>query len=155
MSLHIDIQRASSEPAPDEGEIHRWVASVMDRQRPGRDTELCLRLVDETEMAALNRTWRSKSGPTNVLSFPADLPEDLDLPLLGDVVVCSPLVAREAAEQGKSARAHWAHLLVHGCLHLLGHDHIDPREAGIMEDLETRLLADLGFPCPYEEEPVT
>lgn len=155
MSLHIDIQRACSDPAPDEDEIHRWVEAVMDQQRPGQDTELCLRLVDEPEMATLNRAWRGKSGPTNVLSFPADLPLDLELPLLGDVVICSPLVAREAAEQDKPARAHWAHLLVHGCLHLLGHDHIHAGEAEAMEALETRLLADLGFPCPYEEEPAT
>ncbi|GAB3316078.1 rRNA maturation RNAse YbeY [Haliea atlantica] len=155
MSLQIDIQRACSEPAPDEDDIRSWLSAVLDRERPGQDSELCLRLVDETEMTALNSTWRGKAGPTNVLSFPADLPPELALPLLGDIVICSPVVAREAAAQGKPARAHWAHLLVHGCLHLLGHDHIDPEEARAMEALETRLLATLGFPCPYEEEPVT
>ena len=155
MSLHVDIQRACSDPAPEEDDIRCWIGAVMDQQRPGQDSELCLRLVDEAEMAALNQAWRGKPGPTNVLSFPADLPAELELPLLGDMVICSPLVAREAAEQGKPARAHWAHLLIHGSLHLLGHDHIDPEEARAMEALETRLLAGLGFPCPYEEEPAT
>lgn len=155
MSLQIEIQRPCSDPAPDEDEIRRWTGAVMQHERPGQDSEICLRLVDEAEMASLNLTWRGKNGPTNVLSFPADLPAELNLPLLGDIVICSPVVAREAAAQGKPARAHWAHLLVHGSLHLLGYDHIDPEEARAMEALETRLLASLGFPCPYEEEPVT
>lgn len=155
MSLQIDIQRACSDPCPDEDEIRHWTGAVMQQERPGRDSEICLRLVDEAEMASLNLAWRGKTGPTNVLSFPADLPSELNLPLLGDIVICSPVVAREALAQGKPARAHWAHLLVHGSLHLLGYDHIDPEEARAMEALETRLLATLGFPCPYEEEPVT
>jgi probable rRNA maturation factor len=110
-------------------------------------------------MAQLNQHYRGKPGPTNVLSFPADLPESLQLPLLGDIVICAPVVAREAVEQGKPAAAHWAHMAVHGALHLLGYDHICETEATEMEDLETAILATLGFPCPYpdtvSEEPVT
>lgn len=102
-------------------------------------------------MTTLNRDYRGKSGPTNVLSFPADLPPELALPLLGDIVVCAPVVAREAAEQGKPLAAHWAHMAVHGCLHLLGHDHVEEADAVAMETLESTILAQLGFPCPYPD----
>ena len=87
-----------------------------------------------------------------MLSFPADLPPDLDLPLLGDLVICAPVVEREAAEQGKPIEAHWAHMLVHGCLHLIGYDHIEDNDADIMEALETRILTKLGFPPPYQQD---
>jgi len=109
-----------------------------------------VRLVDAPEMASLNKTYRGKDGPTNVLSFPADLPPDLDLPLLGDIVICAPVVAAEAREQHKSPDAHWAHMAVHGTLHLLGYDHLDENEAITMEALESAILADLHYPCPYQ-----
>ena len=148
MNLQIDIQRESAEPVPDEDDIRRWIAATLDGQR-SEDTEISLRLVDEPEMAQLNRAWRDKPGSTNVLSFPSDLPPELQLPLLGDIVVCVPVVLREASEQGKAPEAHWAHMLVHGTLHLLGYDHIDNDEAEAMEALETRILATLNYPCPY------
>jgi probable rRNA maturation factor len=100
-------------------------------------------------MTALNQTFRGKTGPTNVLSFPADLPPGTDAPLLGDIVICAPVVRREAQQQGKSLTAHWAHMAVHGTLHLLGYDHIDAAQAEEMESLETHILTGMHFPCPY------
>lgn len=159
MTAHVDIQSACSEPVPEEDDLRRWICAALDHLAPGKEVEVCLRLVGEAEMTALNRDYRGKIGPTNVLSFPAELPPELALPLLGDIVICAPVVAREAAEQGKPLAAHWAHMAVHGCLHLLGHDHIEEVDAVAMETLETTILAQLGFPCPYpdhaHEEPVT
>ncbi len=98
----------------------------------------------------MNATYRGKQGTTNVLSFPAGLPPDLGLPLLGDIVICAPVVHAEAAQQGKSPSAHWAHMTVHGTLHLLGYDHVDEEEAAIMEALESAILNELNYSCPYE-----
>lgn len=148
MNLQVDIQNESVEPVPDEDDIRRWISAALAGQREA-DTEISLRLVDEAEMGQLNETWRGKQGPTNVLSFPADLPAGLGLPLLGDIVVCAPVVQREAAQQGKAEDAHWAHMLVHGTLHLLGYDHIDDDDAEVMEALESRILGTLNYPCPY------
>ena len=148
MNLQIDIQCESAEPVPDEEDIRRCVQTALDGLR-GEDTEISLRLVDELEMSELNRNWRGKTGPTNVLSFPSDLPPELELPLLGDIVVCVPVVRREATEQNKSLEAHWAHMLVHGTLHLLGYDHIQEDEAEAMEARESAVLAALNYPCPY------
>lgn len=148
MNLQVDIQRESADPGPDTEDLRRWIAAALDSRR-NADTEISLRLVDEPEMAALNETWRGKPGATNVLSFPADLPAGLGLPLLGDIVICAPVVQREAQEQGKPAIAHWAHMTVHGTLHLLGYDHLENSEAEAMEALETQILASLDFPCPY------
>jgi probable rRNA maturation factor len=108
-------------------------------------------IVDETESQELNFQYRKKNKPTNVLSFPADIPDEVGVPLLGDLVVCAPVVEREAKEQGKTLEAHWAHMLVHGTLHLLGYDHIEDDEANVMEALETRLITQLKFPAPYAE----
>jgi probable rRNA maturation factor len=151
MSLTVDIQCASSEPVPDEDDIRRWIEAALLGQRDA-DTEISLRLVDIEEMTNLNQSWRGKRGPTNVLSFPAELPGELDLPLLGDIVICAPVVAREAREQGKALDAHWAHMVIHGTLHLLGYDHIEEHEAAAMETLETAILARLNYPCPYRGE---
>lgn len=151
MNLQLDIQSASAEPAPAEEDIRRWLTGALSGRAPD-DCEISLRLVDEEEMTALNRNYRGKDGPTNVLSFPADLPGELGLPLLGDIVACVPVVAAEAAQQGKPLAAHWAHMMVHGGLHLLGYDHIEDAEAHEMEALETAILAELNFPCPYEGE---
>lgn len=152
MKVHVDIQSASTEPAPEEDDIRRWISAALHQASASTGpAEVCLRIVDEAEMAQLNHSYRGKAGPTNVLSFPADLPPELQLPLLGDIVICAPVVLREAREQGKSASAHWAHMLVHGSLHLLGHDHIEAAEAAVMETLETRILGELGFPCPYSD----
>ncbi|WP_029404627.1 rRNA maturation RNase YbeY [Stutzerimonas stutzeri] len=149
--IELDLQVAASGTIPDEADLRRWCELAL-RQRKG-DSELTIRLVEEDEGRELNRTWRQKDYPTNVLSFPADVPDELlDIPLLGDLVICVPVVEREAAEQGKALQAHWAHLVMHGCLHLLGYDHIDDEEAEEMESLERQLLAELGHPDPYADE---
>ena len=116
-----------------------------------RKADLAIRLVDEREGRSLNRHYRGKDYATNVLSFPAELPEGVTLPLLGDLVVCAPVVAREARKQGKLPAAHYAHLTIHGVLHLLGLDHDNEREALVMEQLERDILATLGYTDPYLE----
>lgn len=149
--LELDLQLASEATAPTQAQFRLWCEMGL-RQRAA-DSELTIRLVDEAEGRELNNTWRHKDYATNVLSFPADVPDEmLDIPLLGDLVICVPVVAREAAEQGKSLDAHWAHLVIHGCLHLLGYDHIDDDEAEEMEALEQTLLAELGYPDPYADD---
>ena len=146
--LELDLQVACEHPAPSEAQFRQWCELAL-RQRSA-DSELTIRLVDEAEGRELNHTWRQKNYATNVLSFPADVPDELlDIPLLGDLVICVPVVEREAAEQDKAPEAHWAHLVIHGCLHLLGYDHIEDDEAEEMEALERTLLAELGHPDPY------
>lgn len=149
MKLQVDIQSASVEPAPEEDDIRSWIAAALAGGAHSADSEICVRLVDRDEMSKLNRDYRAKEGPTNVLSFPSDLPSELELPLLGDIIICAPVVRTEAAQQHKSLRAHWAHLTVHGTLHLLGYDHIEEHQAAAMEALETRILEQLNFACPY------
>ncbi|MDQ7997101.1 MAG: rRNA maturation RNase YbeY [Luteibacter sp.] len=135
-------------PAP--ASFRRWVEAALKGARRRKGTELSIRIVDADEGQSLNLQYRGKDYATNVLSFPAELPPGVDLPLIGDLVICAPVVTREAAEQGKKAADHWAHLTVHGTLHLLGYDHIDDAEAETMEALETRVLAGLGIADPYE-----
>jgi len=147
----IDIDVACDTAiVPSEENLRRWIGAALPVAE--RDFEVSLRLVDEEEIRTLNSTYRHKDYATNVLSFPADLPEELALPLLGDIVVCAQVVMREADEQGKTADAHWAHMLVHGTLHLLGYDHIDEDEALEMEALETTIITGLGFDPPYETQ---
>ena len=155
MNLTVDIQSATAEPVPDEDDIRSWIRNALQgaQQTECDEAEISLRLVDEAEMTQLNSAYRGKAGPTNVLSFPAEIPEGLDIPLLGDIVVCVPVVRREALEQGKTESAHWAHMIVHGTLHLLGYDHIQNDEAETMEALETTILAQLNYPCPYTGSP--
>ncbi|WP_144937208.1 rRNA maturation RNase YbeY [Pseudomonas alabamensis] len=149
--LELDLQRATEAAAPDDAAFRRWCELAL-RQRSA-DSEMTIRLVDLDEGRDLNHTYRHKDYATNVLSFPADVPDELlDIPLLGDLVICVPVVEREAAEQGKALEAHWAHLVIHGCLHLLGYDHIDDDEAEEMEALERTLLAELGHPDPYADD---
>ena len=139
---------------PAAASFRRWAAAALAGRI--READVAIRLVDEDEGRALNRHYRGKDYATNVLSFPAELPEGLPpglrLPLLGDLVICAPVVAREAAEQGKPLNAHYAHLTVHGVLHLLGWDHEDDKEAEAMEQLEREILADLGIADPYAGE---
>ncbi len=147
--IELDVQIASEAPdLPTEAQLRAWCELAL-RQRSA-PSELTIRLVDDAEGRELNHTWRGKEYATNVLSFPADIPDGLlDIPLLGDLVICVPVVAREAAEQHKALNAHWAHLVIHGCLHLLGYDHLEDDEAEEMEALERQLLAELGHPDPY------
>jgi probable rRNA maturation factor len=132
---------------PSAASFRKWAAAAA--QGRIRRADLAIRLVDTKEGRALNRHYRGKDCATNVLSFPAELPEGVTLPLLGDLVICAPVVAKEAADQGKPPLAHYAHLTVHGVLHLLGLNHEDEREAEAMEQMERDILAGLGFPDPY------
>lgn len=153
--IELDLQLATEAgDLPAEAQLRRWVELAL-RQRTA-DSELTIRLVDAEEGQELNRTYRHKDYATNVLSFPAEVPDGLlDIPLLGDLVICVPVVEREAREQNKALEAHWAHLVIHGCLHLLGYDHIDDEEAEEMEGLERQLLAELGYPDPYRDDEET
>lgn len=150
MELVLDLQNAydGSITLPEQEDFERWVSSAISPMR--EEAELTIRIVNDNESQQLNAQYRGKDKPTNVLSFPADLPKELELPLLGDLVISADIVQSEAAEQGKPEIAHWAHMSIHGALHLLGYDHIDDAEAEEMESLEIRILADLGFPNPYE-----
>lgn len=145
----IDLQIASAHTGiPSQQEFERWAELVCSHIE---EAEITIRIVDEEESRALNREYRSKDKPTNVLSFPFEAPEHAPLPLLGDLVICAPLVKSEAQAQQKNETDHWAHLTIHGTLHLLGYDHIDAQEAIEMETLETKILAGLGIADPYSE----
>ena len=134
---------------PSSTSFRRWVEAALRGAKRRKPTELAIRIVDTDEGLALNRDYRGKDYATNVLSFPVELPPGVKLPLIGDLAICAPVVLREAAEQGKLPRDHWAHLTIHGVLHLLGYDHIEDGEAEVMEALETRILAGLGIADPY------
>jgi len=150
ISLDVAVGYATSRKGvPASGSFRRWVDAAVKGARRRKGTELAIRIVDADEGQSLNLQYRGKDYATNVLSFPADLPPGLNLPLIGDLVICAPVVAREAAEQGKKPADHWAHLTIHGTLHLLGYDHEEDGEAEAMEALETRILADLGIKDPY------
>lgn len=153
----IDIAVAyatSRRGVPAAASFRRWATAALAGRI--RTADLAIRIVGEDEGRALNRHYRGRDYATNVLSFPADLPEGLPegvrLPLLGDLVICAPVVAREAADQGKPLGAHYAHLTVHGALHLLGWDHENGPEAEAMEQLEREILAGLGIDDPYAGE---
>ncbi len=154
MDLLLAVENAStSTDIPDDSEVHRWVTTALQDLYPA--AEISIRIVGEAESALLNHQYRNKSGATNVLSFSADLPAELSAhlpcPPLGDLVICAPVVEREAKIQDKPRQAHWAHMVVHGCLHLAGYDHIADDEAAEMEALEQTILATCGFPNPYNE----
>ena len=151
--VRLDVSVSYASPrtgVPAATSFRNWVAAAL-RGRI-READLAIRIVGAKEGRALNRHYRGKDYATNVLSFPAELPEGVKMPLLGDLVICAPVVAREAKEQHKPAVAHYAHLTVHGVLHLLGWDHDDDKEAEAMEQLERDILAELGLPDPYAEE---
>ena len=149
--IHVDVDNAcSADNVPDDGNFVRWVTAALDGVRTR--AEVAIRIVDETESASLNAQYRHKNTATNILSFPSDLPEDCEPPILGDLAICAAVVAREATEQRKSPEAHWAHMVIHGSLHLLGFDHIDDADAEIMETREIAILHTLGFANPYVTE---
>ena len=151
-SIFVDMQIATEniEGLPTEEQIVQWATAAV--QPEGDEVEMTVRIVDEAESHELNLTYRGKDRPTNVLSFPFECPDEVELPLLGDLVICRQVVEREAAEQGKPLMAHWAHMVVHGSLHLLGYDHIEDDEAEEMESLETQIMQGLGFDDPYLAE---
>lgn len=146
----IEIQAVfASKNQPDQQQIQHWVdAALADFEQ---DTEIVVRIVDEQESAQLNEQYRHKSGPTNILSFPVELPEGVELNLLGDLVICAPVLEKEALEQDKLLADHWAHIIIHGVLHLLGYDHVDEDEAELMENKEIAILNKLHINNPYTE----
>lgn len=148
MAIILDLQLASSAAdLPGEADIHKWLEAAILPFQP--EAEVTVRIVDNNESQQLNFDYRAKDKPTNVLSFPFQCPPGIELPLLGDLVICAPVVQAEAAEQGKSLQAHWAHMVVHGSLHLLGFDHINDDDAAEMEAEEISILQQLGFTNPY------
>jgi probable rRNA maturation factor len=147
--MTLELQVATTVPElPPEADFRRWAEAALEDE-PRRD--LVIRIVDEEESRELNCRYRGKDRPTNVLSFPFEAPPGVESDHLGDLVICAPVVAREAAEQGKPLEHHWAHMVVHGVLHLRGYDHLQPEEAEAMEARERRVLARFGIPDPYQE----
>ena len=146
--IALDLQHAvARRGVPPFATLERAVSAALQGRR--RRAELTIRVVGKRESRALNRRYRDIDKPTNVLSFPADGLAEIAPDLLGDIVICAPLVAAEARARGKSTRAHWQHLVVHGVLHLLGYDHVEESDAQTMEDLEREIMAGLGFGDPY------
>lgn len=148
----LDLQLAceSEQGLPAEADFRRWLEAVLPQFQP--ESEVTIRVVDEAESHELNHTYRGKDKPTNVLSFPFEAPPGVELPLLGDLIICRQVVEQEAQEQEKALEAHWAHMVIHGSLHLLGYDHIEDDEAEEMESLETEIMLALGYPDPYISE---
>lgn len=148
---YLELQIATTaRDYPGEQQFQRWIDTVL--SDPGQNSEVVIRLVDETESADLNQQYRHKSGPTNILSFPFDAPDGVEMDLLGDLVICAPLIAQEARQQQKVLEHHWAHITIHGILHLLGYDHIEDSDAEEMEALEIKFLNTMNIANPYQEE---
>lgn len=148
MTLEVDVQIASEDDdLPDPAELRTWAGAAVGGFRD--DAELTIRIVDDAESAQLNLSYRRQPGATNVLSFPFEPLPGVDMSLLGDIVICAPIVRQEAREQSKALNSHWAHMVVHGALHLLGFDHEKASDADEMEAAETRILGELGFDNPY------
>ncbi len=152
MTIELELQVASdAQTLPHPAQFREWVANTLDRRL--EDAEMTIRIVDVEEMTELNETYRKKSGATNVLSFPSEIDDQFNLSILGDIVICAPVVQAESNDGNIDLLAHWAHMVVHGTLHLLGYDHENKEDAEIMEDIETRILTDLGYPAPYGDKP--
>ncbi|MBQ4814522.1 rRNA maturation RNase YbeY [Pseudoalteromonas luteoviolacea] len=151
MSVDVDLQLACEfKELPSESQFQNWAEKAL---LPYREhAEVTIRIADETESQELNSQYRGKDKPTNVLSFPFEAPPGIELPLVGDLIICPQVVFREAQEQEKSFHDHFAHMVIHGCLHLLGFDHINEQDAMEMESLEKEFLADLGIADPYRDD---
>jgi len=148
MNIDIDVQYATDWPdLPDKNNIRKWAETAL--KDLNENAELTIRIVGEEEGAQLNEQWRKSKGPTNVLSFTHDGAKEIAPDFLGDIVICAPVVDREAIEQNKNNHAHWAHMVVHGVLHLNGFDHINPEDADHMENLEIKILEKLNVKNPY------
>lgn len=150
MSFECDIQIEVDGNLPTDADFQRWVDTALTSHRD--EGEICIRIVSPEESQELNSTYRGKDKPTNVLSFPFEVPEGVPITLLGDLIICADVVSREADEQKKALLDHWAHMVVHGCLHLIGFDHINDDEAEEMENLERKILATLDIADPYRDE---
>ncbi|WP_441002197.1 rRNA maturation RNase YbeY [Pseudocolwellia agarivorans] len=150
MAVLLDVQIACEDNnLPSIEQLQLWAETALSTQKD--DPELTIRIVELQESQELNHQYRGKDKPTNVLSFPFEVPEGIEINLLGDLVICSDVVNKEAIEQNKNIHDHWAHLVIHGCLHLLGYDHIEEDDAVEMESLEIKLLSTLGIDNPYQE----
>ncbi|WP_010439133.1 rRNA maturation RNase YbeY [Vibrio cyclitrophicus] len=149
MSIELDLQLAveNEQGLPTEQDIKLWLNKTIPQFQ--ENAELTVRIVDTQESHQLNHEYRGKDKPTNVLSFPFEAPPGIELDLLGDLIICRQVVEKEAEEQNKPLLAHWAHMVVHGSLHLLGYDHIEDDEAEEMESLETEIMQTMGFEDPY------
>ena len=156
MKVIIDLQIATDEALesyPSLETMTKWATVALKTGGRTKDSEITIRMVDSKEIHELNATYRHVDRPTNILSFPFELPEGIeDLPLLGDLVVCKEVLERECKEQNKTLEEHFAHLIVHGCLHLLGYDHIEEEDAKEMEPLEVKAMAELGYENPYKDD---
>ena len=153
--IEVDYQVGSNVPAnvyvPDEQLVTSWIEAVLEVVSHDKPVQVSVRIVNKQEITTLNGKYRNMNKTTNVLSFPYEAMPGVELPLLGDIVVCAEVVNEEAQQQGKSLPQHWAHMIVHGALHLLGYDHIDDTEAQQMESVEIKVLSILGFSNPYGE----
>ncbi|AVP97348.1 rRNA maturation RNase YbeY [Ahniella affigens] len=147
--VHLDVQ-VPKRGLPTRSDIESWVQAALRVARRRKPTELSIQILDREPAQAFNRDYRGRDYATNVLSFPVELPPGVKTPLIGDLVICAPVMADEAKAQGKALKQHFAHLCIHGVLHLLGYDHIEDADAEIMEALEIKALATLGIPNPYE-----
>jgi probable rRNA maturation factor len=154
IELQLDVQLAIENDSnlPTEEQLILWATAALLNRTEYEEPELTIRIVDEDESQELNYEYRGKNKPTNVLSFPFEAPAHVPIPLLGDLIVCKQVVEREAIEQEKTLTSHWAHMIIHGCLHLLGYDHIDDEEAEEMEGIEKVLMTELGFEDPYKND---
>ena len=150
-TIDVFVDNSCDAPnVPSDAQFTQWTIAALHDLRAR--AEVSIGIVDEQNSAALNKQYREKNYATNVLSFPSDLPEDFNPPLLGDLALCAAVIEREAHEQRKPTLAHWAHMVIHGCLHLVGFDHIDDADAEQMEAREVAILHTLGFSNPYEKE---
>lgn len=153
MTIHLDIQKVCEGAIPvSDKDLKQWVTCALATHR--EHAELTLRLVDSDDMQRLNKTYRKQDKTTNVLAFPSDIPQEifLECPLLGDVIICPTVLAHESINLETPLKAHWAHIVIHGVLHLLGYDHIQEHDAHIMQTLEIDMLATLGFDNPYHKD---
>ena len=146
--LDLQIATDDNQNLPTEEQIMQWLNVILPQFMD--NAEITIRIVDEQESQQLNNTYRHKDKPTNVLSFPFESPIEIEVPLLGDLIICKQVVEAEAKEQDKLLTSHWAHMIVHGCLHLLGYDHILDEEAEEMENIEIDIMQQLGFNNPYQ-----
>jgi len=156
LSLYLDVQQmVESDTIPQQSMLESWITSTlleeaaMSQEPLNNEYELTIRIVDKSEIQALNNTYRHKNIATNVLSFPFEAPPEIQMPLLGDLVICHDVVVGEAQQQHKTITDHWAHMVIHGLLHLKGYDHIEDSDAQVMEALEIRILETLNIADPY------
>lgn len=147
----VDIQiESQSKQLPSTDQFQAWVDTVL--VHDDEDSDVVIRIVDEAEMIQFNQQYRQKEGTTNILSFPFDVPDEVESSLLGDLLVCAPVIEKEALLQNKKLAHHWSHMIIHGVLHLLGYDHINDDEAQEMEALEIKMLSTIDIANPYQEK---